>query len=95
MDLAIALWRSLTKLLIIHFIKAMSSIIRKHGLNTIEDKYWDDFQRSARNRRVIAIATTAIFAVISWSIQSLLPLLIGELILWLALKLWIRATNKK
>lgn len=73
----------------------MSSIIRKHGLNTLKDNRWNDFQRGARNRRVIAIASTAVFAIISWSIQSILPLLIGELILWLVLKLWIRATNKK
>ncbi len=73
----------------------MSSIIRKNGLNTIEDNHWNDFQRSARNRRVIAIATTAGFAVISWSVQSVFPLLIGELLLWIALKLWIRTTSKK
>lgn len=73
----------------------MSSIIRKNGLSTIEDNRWDDFQRSAKNRRVIAIFATVVFAVISWSIQSIFPLLIGELILWLALKLWIQTTNKK
>jgi hypothetical protein len=73
----------------------MSSIIRKNGLSTIEDSRWDDFQRGARNRRVIAISTTVVFAVISWLTQSIFPLLIGELILWLALKLWTQITNKK
>lgn len=73
----------------------MSSIIRKQVLNTLEDNRWNDFQRGARKRRVIAITSTAVFAVISWATQSILPLLIGEFLLWLALKLWIRITNKK
>lgn len=73
----------------------MGSIIRKQVLNTLEDNRWNDFQRAARNRRIIAITSTVVFAVISWSTQSILPLLIGELVLWLTLKLWIRITNKK
>ncbi len=73
----------------------MSSIIRKQVLNTLEDNRWSDFQRGARNRRLIAIGLTAVFAGVSWTTQSILPLLIGELLLWLALKLWIRIKNKK
>ncbi|BAY23692.1 hypothetical protein NIES2100_34840 [Calothrix sp. NIES-2100] len=73
----------------------MSSIIRKNSLNTLEDNRWDDFQRGARNRRIIAIASTIVFAIISWTLQSILPLLIGEVILWFFLKLWLKKKAKK
>jgi hypothetical protein len=73
----------------------MSSSIRKNFLNELQDNRWDDFQRSARNRRIIAIASTSVFVVISWGLQSILPLLIGETILWLFLKIWLDARAKK
>ncbi|KAB8319578.1 hypothetical protein SD81_012180 [Tolypothrix campylonemoides VB511288] len=73
----------------------MSSIIRKNTLNTFEDNRWNDFQRGARKRRMIAIASTITFAVISWMLQSILPLLLGEIILWLSLKLWLQIKVKK
>jgi hypothetical protein len=73
----------------------MSSIIRKNALNTLEDNRWDDFQRGARNRRIIAIGLTTVFAIISWTLQSILPLLIGEIILWFSIKLWLKTKVKK
>ncbi|BAY66188.1 hypothetical protein NIES22_63010 [Calothrix brevissima NIES-22] len=72
----------------------MSSIIRKNALNTLEDNRWGDFQRGARNRRIIAIGSTIVFAIISWILQSILPLLIGEIILWFSLKLWLKKRQK-
>jgi len=74
----------------------MDIIPYKPQLNTIEDNRWKTFQQGARRRRVIAIGATASFVLVSLFLHSVLPFLIGEVVLWLAFKYWIaRKKNKQ
>lgn len=66
----------------------------KNSLNILRDNRWDDFQRGVVLRRIIPLSLTVIFAIISWRIQNIFPLLIGELLLVFALKFLLQLDKK-
>lgn len=66
----------------------------KNSLNTLRDNRWYDFQRGVVIRRIIPLSLTVIFAIISWKIQNIFPLLIGELLLVSALKLLLQLDKR-
>lgn len=66
----------------------MNPLSKRQQLNTIDDNRWEIFQKSARQRRIIAIGFTLISGVTAFALQNIWIFLAGEASLWILLLVW-------
>jgi hypothetical protein len=66
----------------------MNPLSKRQQLNTIDDNRWEIFQKSVRQRRMIAIGVTLVSGVTAFAMQNIWIFLAGEAGLWLVLLIW-------